>query len=137
MNIIACIDNNNGLIFNGRRQSRDIAVINRIYDLVSGQTLLINSFSEKLFPFLTKVSEDFLEIATENDFCFVENVSVSKYLEKIDRVILFRWNRNYPYDFTLDLDLQKKFSLVQSDEMEGNSHERITMEVWQNEKNKV
>lgn len=130
MNLIACVDDNNGLLFNGRRQSRDIAVINKIYEIVSGNRLLINNFSEKLFPIKPEVSDNFLEIATETDFCFVENVPLSAYIPKIEKIYLFRWNRNYPYDFTFDIALEKNFSLSYTEEMQGNSHDNITMEVW-------
>ena len=130
MNIIVCVDDNNGQLFNGRRQSKDIEVVNKIYEIVSEQKLLINSFSEKLFLDKREVRNDFLEIASENDFCFVENVDVTEYMSKINKVYLFRWNRDYPYDFTFDLDLSNNFTLSKVEEFKGNSHDMITLEVW-------
>lgn len=130
MNIIVCVDDNNGQLFNGRRQSKDIEVVNKIYEIVSEQKLLINSFSEKLFLDKREVRNDFLEIASENDFCFVENVDVTEYISKINKVYLFRWNRDYPYDFTFDLDLSNNFTLSKVEEFKGNSHDMITLEVW-------
>lgn len=130
MNIIACVDDNNGQLFNGRRQSKDIEVVNKIYEIVSEQKLLINSFSEKIFLDKRVVRNDFLEIASENDFCFVENVDVTEYISKINKVYLFRWNRDYPYDFTFDLDLSNNFTLSKVEEFKGNSHDMITLEVW-------
>ena len=41
------------------------------------------------------VQSDFLDIAQEQDYCFVENVEWSKYQEKITKIILYRWNREY------------------------------------------
>ena len=130
MNIIVCVDDNNGQLFNGRRQSKDIEVVNKIYEIVSEQKLLINSFSEKLFLDKREVRNDFLEIASENDFCFVENVDVTEYMSKINKVYLFRWNRDYPYDFTFDLDLSNNFTLSKVEEFKGNSHDMITLELW-------
>lgn len=130
MNIIVCVDDNNGQLFNGRRQSKDIEVVNKIYEIVSEQKLLINSFSEKLFLDKRVVRNDFLEIASENDFCFVENVDVTEYISKINKVYLFRWNRDYPYDFTFDLDLSNNFTLSKVEEFKGNSHDMITLELW-------
>ena len=71
-----------------------------------------------------------MEIAGEDDFCFVENVPVTQYISKIGKVYLFKWNRNYPTDFTFDLDLNSNFILISVEEFKGNSHELITLEVW-------
>ena len=130
MNIIACIDDNKGQLFNGRRQSKDIQVISKILNITEGKNLLINSFSEKLFEEKAIVNVDFLECAGEGDFCFIENVSASEYIEKINKVYLFKWNRKYPSDFTFDLELENNFNLVSVEEFQGNSHELVTLEVW-------
>ena len=131
MNIIACIDDNKGQLFNGRRQSKDIQVINKIYNITEGKNLLINSFSEKLFEEKAIVKTDFLECAGDGDFCFVENVATSEYIEKINKVYLFKWNRKYPSDFTFDLELETHFHLASIEEFKGNSHELVTLEVWE------
>ena len=131
MNIIACIDDNKGQLFNGRRQSRDIQVTSKIFEIVDGKNLLINSFSEKLFEEKAIVKEDFLDSAGEEDFCFVENVATSEYIEKINKVYLFKWNRKYPSDFTFDLELETHFHLASIEEFKGNSHELVTLEVWE------
>ena len=130
MNIIACIDDNKGQLFNGRRQSKDIQVISKILNITEGKNLLINSFSEKLFEEKAIVNVDFLECAGEGDFCFIENVSASEYIEKINKVYLFKWNRKYPSDFTFDLELENNFHLDSVEEFQGNSHELVTLEVW-------
>ena len=36
MNLIVCVDNQNGMSFNNRRQSRDRAVIEKICDMLGG-----------------------------------------------------------------------------------------------------
>lgn len=130
MNIIACVDDNMGLLFNNRRQSTDARVTEKIYDIVSDHRFLISSFSETLFSAVPEIKDDFLEVAGKADFCFVENVSVSEYIDKIGKVYLFKWNRNYPYDFVFDIDLGKYYTLYSTEEFRGNSHEKITLEVW-------
>ena len=130
MNIIACIDDNKGLLFNKRRQSKDIEVIRKIEEITEGKNLLIDEFSQKLFEEKAVVRADFLESAGENDFCFVENTLVSSYIHKINKVYLFKWNRNYPSDFTFDLDLESNFQLINVEEFPGNSHDLITLEIW-------
>lgn len=131
MNVIVCIDDNMGMLFSGKRQSRDKAVIEEIHRIAQGRNLYINDFSAKLITDNCIVRNDFLDIADEDDFCFVENVPLKEYTEKINRIYGFKWNKSYPYDFGLDIELDGWFQLMNTKEIKGNSHERITMEVWE------
>ena len=47
----------------------------------------------------------------------------------IDEIILYKWNRVYPTDFYFDINLST-WNLTQVTEFKGNSHERITKEVY-------
>ena len=70
-----------------------------------------------------------LEQASEEDTVFVEGEPLLPYLDKIDTLVLYRWNRRYPHDLVLDLPLDR-FTLVSSCDMEGYSHEKITKEIY-------
>lgn len=134
MILIAAVDGKNGMMFNGRRQSRDSAVCRRILKLAQGRRLWMNSYSKKLFDGYEGgciwVDEDFLEKGEEGDFCFVENRSVLPYTEKVEKVILFRWNRVYPSDFYFDLEVPKEgWRLAET--FSGTSHEEIRVEVYE------
>ena len=48
MNVIICLDDNNGMLFNNRRQSRDKALLSDVFDNLRGEKLFITLFSEKL-----------------------------------------------------------------------------------------
>ena len=135
MKIIACIDDDNGILFNNRRQSRDRNVIEKIYEITNGQKLWIAEFSSSLFDERAIVDEDMLEKAESDDFCFVENLSLLPYKDKIDSLYLFKWNRRYPSDVKFDFTLDG-FSLVRTEYFAGSSHEKITLEVYVNEKNR-
>ena len=52
-----------------------------------------------------------------------------RHKEKIEKVILFHWNRDYPADtyFTLDIS---GWTLEESEEIAGYSHEKITKEIY-------
>lgn len=130
---IVCVDDSLGMIFNNRRQSRDIVLTQKIVELVSSSRLLINEFSRTLFASFNSdniiVDDNFLEAAGCGDFCFVENQHLTPYVDKIEQLIVFKWNRSYPSDFSLDLELSK-YILTDSLEFEGNSHDKITMEVY-------
>ena len=100
MEIIVCVDDNMGMIFNKRRQSRDQAVVLDILNCVD--KVWIHPFSHKLFEGNEErviVDEAFLQKAGEREHCFVENESMQPYLHKIEKIILYRWNRKYPFDF--------------------------------------
>lgn len=128
MRIIACVDDNNGMMFNKRRQSRDRQVTADILELTDGRELWMNAYSAPLFAGeKASVSEEFLQRAPKEAFCFVENESVSACLNQADEIILYKWNRKYPADFYFDLDLEG-WSVMEQKEFQGTSHEKITRE---------
>ena len=47
----------------------------------------------------------------------------------IEKIILIKWNRDYPADFKLDIDLSS-WNLIDMTEFIGYSHKTITMEVY-------
>lgn len=137
MIIIACVDDNNGMLFHQRRQSRDIALYNRILQLTEGKRLLMNEYSAK--QFLKEehqnviVQSDFLDIAQEQDYCFVENTDISQYGNDIQKIILYRWNRVYPADYYFEFPINKDiWKLQKVSDIKGNSHDMITEEVYTN-----
>ena len=45
MKIFICLDDNNGMMFNGRRQSRDEAVVKDILDFAGEEKVWVSSYS--------------------------------------------------------------------------------------------
>ena len=133
MTVILCVDNRFGLTFNKRRVSRDSAVTADILNSLSGGRLFLCERSEILFEKAknTFACEDFLEKAGENDLCFVEDREIAPYMAKIKKIVLYRWNRDYPSDFRFDPALLEGFTLKETAEMIGTSHETITKEVYE------
>ena len=87
MNIFVCIDDNQGMMFNKRRQSRDAKVMEDVWSMTD--KLWIHSFSEKLLENESEklvVDDMFLENAQAGDYCFVEN----QHLKFTYSVILMR-----------------------------------------------
>jgi len=133
MVIAVCIDEKKGLQFNRRRQSRDRAQQEDLLALCGGQPLRIAPASAALFDWAGErvtAAEGFLEKATPGEICFVEeNVPVS--VEgRIEAVILYHWNRAYPADTWLKLDLSA-FRLIERVEFTGKSHDTITRERYE------
>lgn len=135
MIILCAIDDHGGMLFNHRRQSQDCVLRNRILQRTHNKKLWMNAYSYGQFaaeqaPQIV-VSEQFLHEAAAGDFCFVETDSLTEVASRIEAVILYRWNRSYPTDFCLDLTLtQPYWTQTETSEFAGNSHERITEEIY-------
>lgn len=131
MTVFLCIDDNRGMLFNNRRQSRDSEVINDMLKTASS-SVYAHSFSEKYLSTLSSsftFSDTLLE--EKKDFCFIENLDIAPYLSSIDSVILYKWNRDYPFDVTFDVDLKAEgYRLENKTDFAGSSHDKITKEVW-------
>lgn len=135
MNIIICLDDNNGMMFNKRRQSQDRILRADLKEFIKDKDLYMNNYSYKLYKDIDngniKVSENFLEQCTENDFCLVEDKLLNNYINKINNIIIYKWNRIYPSDLYFDINLKSNsWELLETKEFEGSSHEKITRIIY-------
>ena len=131
MILIVCIDDKNGMAFNHRRQSQDRVLVERIECLTADSKLRMAPYSQKLFSCSDILADDdYLIKADIDDYCFVEREDVKPYEDKIQKVIVFRWNRHYPSDLKFGIDLST-WHLVASEEFPGSSHLKIAMEVYE------
>lgn len=132
MKIIVCLDEKNGMLFNGRRQSQDRVVRADIFGLVSSNRLLVNEYTAGQFKDEKEkvcITEQVMTDALEQDYCFVENFSLQEYKDKIDEIIVYRWEKTYPADTFFDIELGE-YELVEEKEVEGYSHEVINREIY-------
>lgn len=134
MIVIVWLDDSKGMMFNHRRQSRDQAVIEDMVLASRGSRLYMKEYSYKLFADLgldnVVISSDFLQQAGEGEYCFVEDMSVLAFGEKIEQLIIYKWNRKYPADFYFDITLEKGWELSEIKELVGTSHENIKKETY-------
>lgn len=133
--VFVCLDDNNGMMFNKRRQSRDRCVLTDMLRESAGSVLWMNAYSATLFPkedgAAVRIDERFMEKAAPGEFCFAENVQICPYEERIEKLVLYRWNRNYPYDLQFDLPLENHgWKRAETAEFKGSSHEKITKETY-------
>ena len=128
MTIYICLDDRNGLQFNKRRQSRDAAVLEDIRSQLR-RNLLIEPFSEKLIreaeiPYV-------LAPETAEDY-FAEDIPSQEVLDNTSKIVIYRWNRHYPSDIRWEPDLENMgFTMKETTEFPGTSHEKITREVYE------
>lgn len=127
-----CIDSNNGMTFNGKRQTQDVVHRERLLVLAieRNHRLIMNSYSGKLFGCNTGIDDaELLKLSDLDTVCFIENVkNISQFIEKADTIVLYRWNRAYPFDYKLDFSLLADFELKHSENFKGKSHSEITEE---------
>lgn len=136
MILSVCIDNNGGMMFGNRRQSRDIAVCKDLLDVCKGYSLYMDENSRKLFDDIDgeraeiNVLTSFDEVEfKDDDYLFIEKQVPDSFSDKISKLIIYKWNRDYPYDTKFDIDMSE-WKLMSVTDFPGKSHENITREVY-------
>lgn len=130
MILISCVDDDRGLRFNHRRQSRDKALAQHILDR-SGGEIWLHPDSEKLFDecpdaMLHCISSP--EETPDGGWCFWES-PVSPALRP-EKLLLYHWNRAYPADeYYVYPGGQHRWKCLKSTDFPGFSHPKITEEV--------
>ena len=131
MKLIICIDNKNGMMFFGKRQSQDSVLREWIMNHTAGSKLWMSNYSAKQFKELTGyiADDDYVAKATVGDYCFIEDKGYS--LEKVSEIILCNWNRRYQADKVFDIDLKSNgLKKVAREDIKGSSHEQISIETY-------
>lgn len=133
MHIHLCLSDEDGMLFNHRRQSRDRVLCERLLATLSQERpLYLSPYSAPLFSAFghpLHISEHFLTEAGEGDVCFVEDRALLPHLARMETLTVYRWNRTYPTDTVCDLPWQD-FTLLSREDFTGSSHERITKEIY-------
>lgn len=135
MNIIVCLDDKNGMMFNKRRQSQDRILRANIREEVKDKFIFMNNYSYKLYKDIDngniKVCEEYLDECESNDFCLVEDKLLNNYINKINTITIYKWNRIYPADLYFDINLNdNSWELINEEDFEGSSHEKITKKIY-------
>lgn len=135
MKVIAAIADNNGIMFNNRRLSKDATLIDRILNKV--EHVYVSPYTAKLFkdhPDNITVVESFDEIPSDG-WLFIEDDSLYPYFDSIDEVILYRWNRDYPADTFFHFP-EEEYEMISEEDFAGSAHDEITEFIFKRNKNK-
>ena len=128
-----CVDERNGTLFNGRRQSMDREVRRVLLEMAGARPLRVSPYTAGQFApeerSRLEVSPRFLEEAEPGDLCFVEETPLAPVADKLEGLVLIHWNRHYPSDRTLDISLDGR-NKISTQDFAGHSHPNITMEVY-------
>lgn len=125
MNLIVCIANNNGIMFNKRRVSKDALLIERLKGITKENKIYVSEYSKPLFDGFDNLVLS-IENLTSNNFYFLED---KDYNGNIDKIIIYKWNRDYPADKYFDIDLSG-YELISTQDFQGSSHDLITEEIY-------
>ena len=130
MTLVFCTDDNSGVAFNDRRQSRDSKLIDDLYQTF--ESVLIGEYSAPLFAGRpATLCADPVAQARERDAVFLEKTDTAALLDKADELVIYKWNRRYPADLYFTGDPAAcGFSLSEESDFVGSSHEQITRQVW-------
>lgn len=150
---IVCVDQKNGMLFNHRRQSQDREVRRDILEQTKGKKLWMNEYSYKQFARGAEgenkeggknlfcngkndladivIDADFVEKAGSGEYCFIENQKLAGL--PVEKLVLYRWDKVYPAEVKLDIDL-KEWRLEEQSEFQGYSHKIIGKEVYERNK---
>ena len=129
MILISCADNDLGLRFNHRRQSRDRVVCGRMLEKSGGRRWLAEETKGLFAGFpeaeLTIVSDP--AAVPAGGFCFWEGPTDAP----AETIILYRWNRDYPGDERFCFPGGEEiWQLDRWEDFPGFSHEKITEEIY-------
>lgn len=136
MIVVVAVDDRNGMTFNHRRLSQDRILRKWILQqaLRDDRHVWMNAYTRMLFATPTPEEEcrlisdeNFLANAPAGDICYVENMDVRPFEDRIEEVWLCLWNRRYPADTYWELDMSG-WSLLCEEEFAGSSHDKITIQ---------
>lgn len=135
MKLFLCLDEQGGMAFNGRRQTRDRGQRRHLLALAGGAQLFVSPYTAAGFkglggedgglPENLTVREDYLEAAGEEDCVFPETDDPSPALERCRELIIYYWNRLYPAELYFPEEYKDHFVPVSSEAVRGSSHDGI------------
>lgn len=116
------------MMFNNRRQSRDKCIIDDIKNMLGKDSICVFSkYSNLLFE--NSINTVLYDGITDTGYFFAENIHLKQFECKIEQLIVYRWNKIYPADFYIDINLSN-FKKIKSEDFCGNSHKIITKEIY-------
>ena len=127
---IIAVDEKYGYSLFGRRLSKDRVMLDDIVmGLGEGDNLYVSEYSYDIFPddARKKIICPLPDEIPPDAVFFFEAEDFSSF--PLNRLIVYRWNRHYPSDMKYNPYLHG-WKRISSSDFTGNSHEKITKEVY-------
>ena len=133
MHLILCLDNQNGMAFNGRRQSRDAVQRAEMLATVGEKKLFLTSAAAALFGELPPNAEltDSAAKVPCGAYVFIEREKDLPPPAAVERLVIYRWGRAYPADEHAPVAAYIVGKcLISKRGFAGSSHPEMTEEVY-------
>lgn len=132
MILICCVDEHNGMAFEGRRTSQDRFMRDDIRSLFS--KLSMSAYTYQLYV-KDDVNYDYevCESPCDAHYPYVlETQEPSRYIDQIEMIVLYQWHRQYPYTLQMDINLHdEQWECMNHYCFVGSSHDKITRAIFQ------
>ena len=125
--VAICLDDGGGMLFGGQRQSRDRVLTAELCASTNGK-IYITSFSSAIFKEhreRVEIVDDPFNDAPDGATLFIENIDISPDEDRVAEILLYKWNRKYPADKWIDIDLSS-YRIISKRIFVGSSHDKIT-----------
>lgn len=132
MKLVVCLDKNNGIRFFHKRQSQDELQRKNLFELIGNSKLFVSEYSYDLykdFEFNFEIIDEKTKII-ENSVFLYEGDFLEKFLSLVDEIIVYFWNRNYPFDEVFEEFLKDCWKEKEVFEFKGKSHDKITRKIF-------
>ena len=128
-NLTLCValDDAGGMTFCGKRQSRDRVMLSEMF-ATFGTPIYVAPYSVSI---LTSFAGKYVAAdnpafsAPSGGVVFLERGSVKAIIDDVETLVIYRWNRKYPSDGKIDIDLSE-WRVERATEFVGSSHDKIT-----------
>lgn len=136
MNLIVFVDKNNGMLFCGKRQTKDKVLLRYVLDnIVKNSRLYITEYTASLFKNIkdnVNIVNNVLTVDDSDCFCIAECVIPEYYdLEKFKTLHVFVWDRAYPATSYLSKLIISKYELDSRETLElSGTHRTVDHYVY-------
>ena len=139
MKLVVCLDENNGISFFHKRQSQDELQRKNLFELIGNSKLFVSDYSYDLykdFEFNFEIIDEKTKII-ENSVFLYEGDFLEKFLQSVDEIIIYFWNRDYPFDEIFEEFQEDYWKEKEVFEFKGKSHDKITRKIFVKENKDV
>lgn len=127
MTYFTVVSNDYGVGIFGKRQSSDKNLLMDIINHAKNEKIYVSEYTYKIF--LKNNLEQNITREKKEKYIFLEIETLKDKEEEIEELIIYSWNRDYPSDKFLEINLEK-YNLEKETEFKGNSHEKITKKIF-------
>ena len=97
MILICCVDERNGMSFEGRRTSQDRIMrddLRQLFPALTMDAYAYSLFSQDDVDYCYEICEDLTQCSYP---CLVELLPPSQFEPHLEKVVLYQWHRQYPH----------------------------------------